>query len=232
MKLQKSRPPFIVYKKLKFQNKKTKEIQYKYIQANKKLDFYDYKYFSDFIYTPGISQKNVLKIYEDFLIRDENEEESSRNLHQNKEDLKFIKDNFCDILPPSFFCKEFAWSNYNFDLEREEEVKLGKRKKNLKRKSNLVSQVSIKILEKNISIPKFLQKFDKKNPNVNLRSLRPQDLEIDGSPLSFFLKLLFKEKPVWTMSSLLKRVRLNRTLSSVSFFAVKKALSKFTYLFK
>lgn len=201
-----------------------------------RVELYDYKYFSDFIYTPGINQSNVLKIYENFLKNGPFANNVQNPPESVKKDLEYIKENFCRILPPSFFCKEFAWTNYQFDIEREEEIKLGKRVHSTGRsRSNKtigVKQVSIKVMDKKIPIPKFIQKMVKANDKIDLLNIKPQDLEIDGTPLIFFLKILFKEKPVWTMNAITKRIKLNKTLCNTSSFSVKKALSKFTYLFK
>lgn len=98
-----------LFKKKVLRNRKTGERKIEFQNVSQNLTFYNYTLFSDFIYN---SELNVDGIYTTFQQLMEND--PNLDIENMKEELDFMNKNFCNIFPPKYFCKEYAYSNYPF----------------------------------------------------------------------------------------------------------------------
>jgi hypothetical protein len=118
IKLEKQKLPYLLFKKRTLRNKKTGERIVEYENYGTKCNFYDFKFYSDFKYSGLIEDDTLFDLYDKFLGLENMKTDpvtktnfSQKELERVKNDLKYIKENFRNLMPPSNFCKEFAWAN-------------------------------------------------------------------------------------------------------------------------
>lgn len=160
--------------------------------------------------------------------------------------LDHIHENFCELLTPSSFTKEFAWTNHSIDIDQEYQKLLPQSSNqnqfaqdvsmfsegvsNAQSKSSMIHQVSVN--SDQYTIP-------------GLVNLKASAALLQGNPLFFYLqvslwvfilfpKTLYEKQPLWTIQALQEKLKTNpdASLRQMSSFSLKKALSKMCYLFK
>lgn len=253
VKLLRRNTPKLVYKKKTYRNSKGEsKVVYEMVETQKSFQFKP-EYFADFSYKSKVREGGFLKIFEDgFLGKrylqseiDEKSETMTQDQVEKKQKLQnqlnYFTENFCELFPPSQFTKEFAWVNNTINIEKEHDRENGNLKGKRNNKGNLISSSS-----RNGNLNQISIESDE-YPVPGLKRLKANFEKIEGNPLIFYLEVsysyqyfskfiqtLFQQQPLWTIHNLQENLKSSpdRNIRQVSQFALKKALSQLTFLFK